>query len=262
VDDDNSLSNQQLASRLRRVFHKDISPRRISDYLAGADPPFVRLTPSRTDPDVLTDETLRQRAVVSRRRRDVPWERQLYADEKFFYVQRPPSYVRSRRGQRQFQIAPYAAKRYLFFCALSLHGWFAARLVDATLNDQTFRDWAMADLVPDIRRNDVLYLDQLGRGRARVPSTMHYNTEVIRAIHRARAAVEHTPRKSPQANPIELLFNFLETRVRRAMPDSFDALWTVVRRALNDVTPEMIEGWYRKRATDADMREQEESLGL
>jgi transposase len=262
LDNDNTLSNQQLASQVLRYFGKRIAPRTISDYLSGADPPFVRLTASLADPDVLTDATVTQRIRFSRRRARVPRARQAYADEKFFYLLRPATRVRGRRGSRQWVVAPYRSKRVLFFCALTERGWFAAKLVDASLNDQTFTEWALEDLTPQLRRDDVLYIDQLGKGRARQPSSSHYNPRFLRAVARRRASVEHTPRKSPQANPIELMFNYLESAVRRSAPATFDGLWRVIRQRLNSITPEMIRGWFDRRATDHDMLAQERALGI
>jgi len=262
LDDDNTLTNQQLATRVLRNIHKRVTPQTISTYLAAADPPFVRLVPTRTDPDVLTIETMRQRTAFSRRRRDVPWARHVYVDEKFLYLQRPLTRVRGRRGSRQIQLAPYRTKRMLFICALSLHGCFGAQLSSEQLNDQTFSEWAHECLVPELRRDDVVFLDQLGKGRARAPTSIHYNPTVIQAIRRKRAQVEFIPRKTPEANPIELLFNFLEASVRRATPSSTDALWTVVQRTLRSVTPEMIQSWFQLRASDKDMIRQERALGI
>ena len=264
LDADNTLSNSQLAARLRRVrvYHKRVSPQRISEYLSGADPPFVRLTASRVDPDVLTDVTIAQRVRFSRRRARIPLSRQVYLDEKFFYLRRPATRVRGRRGSRQYLVAPYRSHRVLFFCALTQRGWFAPKLIDASLNDRTFRTWAAEDFVPQLRRDDVVYLDQLGKGSAHVASAMHYNPTFVRSVRGRRAQLEYTPRKTPQANPTELLFNYLEEAVRRRASSSFDDLWRVIRRRLVSITPEMTSGWLSHRATDRDMIAQERTLGI
>jgi len=262
LDADNTLTNQQLATRAWRHFGKRVTPQTIGRYLAAAEPPFVRMTASRVDPDVMTDATMVQRIAFSRRRSRVPRSKHVYADEKFLYLRRPGTRVRGRRGSRQWTVAPYHSKRVLLFCGLTLEGWFGAKLVDDQLNDRTFTEWAAEDLVPHLQRGDVLYIDQLGKGSAAVPSSMHYNHEFVQAVRARRAQLEHTPRKSPQANPVELMFNYIESAVRRRAASTFDGLWAVVLRRLNSITPTMIRRWFERRATDADMVEQELALGI
>ena len=81
---------------------------------------------------------------------------------------------------------------------------------------------------PSLRPGDIVVMDNLAAHK--VPS-------VVEAIHRADAELWFLPAYSPDLNPIEKLWSKVKAWLRRAAPDTFDAISRVVADALRAVAP-------------------------
>ncbi len=60
------------------------------------------------------------------------------------------------------------------------------------------------------------------------------------------AGVVHTPPYSPRFNPIELLFSYFKRYCRKHAPPTTEELVRRLREATENVTGQMIKGWFRK----------------
>jgi putative transposase len=94
-------------------------------------------------------------------------------------------------------------------------------------NGERFLAYVEQFLVPTLRRDDIVILDNLGS---------HKGKAVRDAIKAAGARLLFLPKYSPDLNPIEQLFSKVKTLVRKAAPRSLDAVSDAVANALAAVS--------------------------
>jgi transposase len=83
-------------------------------------------------------------------------------------------------------------------------------------------------LVPTLRPGDVVVLDNLA---------VHKDPGIVAAIEACGASVRFLPPYSPDFNPIEQAFAKLKAFLRAARPRTFDAVTSLVAKALTCFTP-------------------------
>jgi transposase len=111
-----------------------------------------------------------------------------------------------------------------FVGALTVRGFIAPMVVDGAVNGAVFRAYVEQVLVPELRRGDVVVMDNLGS---------HKPAGVRRAIEAAGCSVVYLPPYGPDLNPIENAFSKLKALLRRAAERTVDGLWSAIGRLLD-----------------------------
>ena len=104
----------------------------------------------------------------------------------------------ARRGMRLEAKVPHGKWNTLTFLAALRHDRIEAPwLIDGPINGERFRIYVEKVLVPTLRPNDIVVMDNLGS---------HKGAAVRRAIRAAGAKLFFLPKYSPDLNPIEQVF--------------------------------------------------------
>lgn len=119
--------------------------------------------------------------------------------------------------------------------AIRLSGWVALTTMFATANKQRFVRWLKTILLPKLRPDDVLVMDNL---------TAHHDPRVAAACSARRVHLVYLPPYSPDLNPIEPGWALQKQYVRRYAPRHAEALRRIARRARYRVTPRHCRGWF------------------
>ena len=107
---------------------------------------------------------------------------------------------------------------------------------DGATNTACFESYVGGCLAPTLRPGDIVIMDNL---------SCHKAAGVARLVEAAGAEVRYLPAYSPDLNPIERLFSKLKAALRKAKARTVDALVEAIGRALRDVRPGDILGWFR-----------------
>jgi transposase len=139
------------------------------------------------------------------------------------------SHGRCRRGERLRMGAPHGHWRTSTFVAgLGLRGWVAPLVFGGPINREVFEAWVEQALVPDLRRGDVVVLDNL---------SSHKGVRTRALIEEAGARLLFLPPYSPDFNPIGNAFAKLKTLLRKAAERTVDGLWSAIGRGLDAFSP-------------------------
>ena len=123
--------------------------------------------------------------------------------------------------------------------ALSTDGMIAAMSVAAPVNAALLRVYLDQVLVPELQRRKpdaVLVMDNLRPQRA---------TAITKTLERAPLGLLYLPRYSPDFSPIEPGWSKMKTRLRAAAARTTETLDAELRPALNAITPQDAQGWFR-----------------
>ena len=123
-----------------------------------------------------------------------------------------------------------------FVGALRIDGFIAPLVLDGAINGEWFRTYVERVLVPELRRGDVVVMDNLGS---------HKTAGARRAIERAGCRVLYLPPYSPDLNPIENAFAKLKGLLREAAERTVDGLWTAIGVLLDRFTRQECRNYFR-----------------
>ena len=118
--------------------------------------------------------------------------------------------------------------------ALALDGFRGFVTIDAATNTEIFVAFVEQQLVPQLRRGDLVVMDNLGA---------HKGPKVRDAIRAAGADVLFLPPYSPDFNPIEKAWAKLKDIVRRAHTLTREAFDQAVAAAMDAINSDDIRGW-------------------
>jgi transposase len=139
-------------------------------------------------------------------------------------------YGRCPIGQRLLCKEPFGHwKTTTFTAALRCDGITAPLVLDGPMNGETFLVYVEQVLVPTLKEDDIVIMDNL-------PS--HKVTGIRAAIENAKAKLLYLPPYSPDLNPIEQVFSKLKTLLRSAAARTVTALWNAITNALNAFSPQ------------------------
>lgn len=147
-------------------------------------------------------------------------------------------YARSEHGMRARASAPInIGLNISIVAAIRLdQGICAAMTLECAFDGDTFMAFITEILVPALRRDDHVILDNLGAHR--VP-------ELVPAIEAVGAHVHFLPRYSPDLNPIEPYWSNFKERLRATAARTKEALETAIVDGLNlDVSRQTL-GWFK-----------------
>ncbi len=140
-------------------------------------------------------------------------------------------------GERLIGAAPHGHWHTTTFVgALTTRGFIAPLVIDGAVNGELFLGYVEQVLVPELRRGDVVVLDNLGS---------HKLAGVRRAIEGAGCRVLYLPPYSPDLNPIENAFSKLKALLRAAAERTVDRLWATIGRLLDRFTRRECRNYFR-----------------
>ena len=128
------------------------------------------------------------------------------------------------RGRRLVDKVPHGHWKTATFLAALRND----RIEAPCVNGERFLAYVEQFLVPTLKRNDIVVVDNLGS---------HKGKAVRNAIKAAGARLLFLPKYSPDLNPIEQLFAKLKSLVRKAAPRTLDAISDAIAKALATIPP-------------------------
>jgi transposase len=145
-------------------------------------------------------------------------------------------YGRCRRGTRLRVGVPHGHwKTTTFVGALTTRGFIAPWVLDGSINRDAFETYIAKVLVPELRRGDVIIMDNL---------SSHKGLRVREMIEAAGAELRYLPPYSPDFNPIEMAFSKLKALLRKAAERTIGGLWDAIGRFLDLFQPEECRNYF------------------
>jgi transposase len=123
-----------------------------------------------------------------------------------------------------------------FVAALRATGLCAPMVADGAITGVLFRAYVEQILVPELRRGDIVVMDNLA---------CHKVAGVSEALRRAGARVLYLPAYSPDLNPIEQAFAKVKAELRRREERTVDRLWEVLGESLDWFSPHECQNYFR-----------------
>lgn len=144
---------------------------------------------------------------------------------------------RSPIGQRLVASVPHGHwKTSTIISAIGLRGAFAPAVFDGPTDREVFRAYVQQILVPQLRSDDVVIMDNL---------SPHKAVGVREAIEQAGATLLYLPPYSPDFNPIENMWSKLKAYLRSAAARTFDAICDAVAEGLKTITSTDCQGFFQ-----------------
>jgi transposase len=141
------------------------------------------------------------------------------------------------RGQRLIGRAPFGHWNTMTFVGALRHdGIIAPWIIDGPINGESFRTWVEQVLVPELRPDDIVVMDNLGSHKA---------PAIRQAICAAGAKLFYLPAYSPDLNPIEQVIAKLKHLLRKAAERTKEAVWRRIGSLLDHFTPQECENYIR-----------------
>jgi transposase len=136
---------------------------------------------------------------------------------------------RAPRGERLVDKVPHGHwKTTTLIAALGISGMRCSTVVDGAVNGDVFEAFVEQVLVPELRRGDVVVMDNL---------SSHKRRRTRQLIESAGARLVFLPPYSPDLNPIENIFAKVKQLLRSLACRTRDALWEAMQSVLDKVTP-------------------------
>jgi len=144
-------------------------------------------------------------------------EHLVFLDETWAKTNMTRTRGRARKGKRLIARVPHGHwKTTTFVAALRSSGLTAPMVVDGAINGAMFLAYVQQQLVPTLRKGDIVVMDNLNS---------HKVAGVREAIEAVGARVAYLPPYSPDLNPIETIFSKLKTLLRKAEHRTVESLW-------------------------------------
>jgi len=149
--------------------------------------------------------------------------RLVFIDETSVKTNMTPLRGRSLKGERLMADAPFGKwQTQTFVAGLRCHELVAPWIIEGPMDGPTFDAYIRTQLAPNLRRGDVVILDNLN---------VHKSPRAAQALAERGAWFLFLPKYSPDLNPIEMAFAKLKALLRKAKARTYDALW----RAVGDI---------------------------
>jgi transposase len=169
--------------------------------------------------------------------RRVDPSRLVFIDETWTKTNMTRLYGWAQRGRRLVAKVPHGHwKTATLLAALRNDRIEAPCLFDGPINGERFLAYVEQFLVPTLKRNDIVVLDNLGS---------HKGKAVRQAIKAAGARLLFLPKYSPDLNPIEQMFAKLKHLLRKANARTVDAICTAIGEILRAFTPQECANYFR-----------------
>lgn len=179
-----------------------------------------------------------RRAWISRRQPFMAnhLERLVFIDETSIKTNMVKTTGWAPRGQRLVDHAPFGHWRTQTFVAALRHDRLDAPwVIDGAMNAETFDRYITTQLVPTLKKGDVVILDNL---------SSHKSPGAARALRQVGAWFLFLPPYSPDLNPIEMAFSKLKALLRKAAARTYDDLWQAAGHVCNLFTEEECSSFF------------------
>jgi len=128
---------------------------------------------------------------------------------------------RAERGVRLIGHAPFGEWKTITFVAALRHNKMVAPFViEGAMTGEMFRAYVEKILVPALKRNDIVVMDNL---------QAHKVAGISEAIEKAKATLRYLPKYSPDLNPIELPYSKFKTFLRKVAARTVQGLHRAIR---------------------------------
>lgn len=129
--------------------------------------------------------------------------------------------ARAPRGVRVIGHVPLGEWKTITFVAGLRHNRMTAPLViEGAMTGEIFRAYVEQFLVPTLRRNDVVVMDNFAA---------HKVAGIREAIEKAGATIRYLPKYSPDLNPIELPYSKFKALLRKVAARTVRGLYRTIR---------------------------------
>jgi transposase len=182
-------------------------------------------------------DVARRREQWAKYRNRIAPERLIFIDETWTKTNMAPLRGWAPRGSRLRAKVPHRRWKTMTFLAALRHDridapWF----IDGPINGERFRLYVEKVLVPTLRQDDLVIMDNLGS---------HRGKPIRRAIRAAGAKLLFLPKYSPDLNPIEQVFAKLKHLLRKAAARTPDAVCAAIARNLDAFTPQECANYFK-----------------
>jgi transposase len=151
-------------------------------------------------------------------------------------------YGRCLRGERLRAGVPHGHwKTTTFVGALTTRGFIAPWVLDGPINREAFETYVQKVLVPELRRGDIVIMDNL---------SSHKGPMVREMIEATGAELRYLPPYSPDFNPIEMAFSKLKALLRKAAERSMEGLWDAIGNFLDLFQPDECRNYFNAAGYD------------
>jgi len=142
-----------------------------------------------------------------------------------------------RRGEPLLAKVPHGHWQTMTFLAALRHDRITAPcVIDGPINGEGFRAYVEQILLPTLKPNDIVIIDNLGS---------HKGGSVRAAIRSAGARLLFLPPYSPDLNPIEQVFAKMKTLLRKAQERTVEALWRRIGSLLDGFPAHECANYFR-----------------
>ena len=158
-------------------------------------------------------------------------------DETGFNLAMTRDYARSLSGTRAESTRPAnKGKNVTLLSAMTTQGALAFRIFDSALTGEIFLTWLDEDLVPRLRPGQIVVMDTF---------SVHKVDGVREKIESAGATLGYLPPYSPEFSPIELMWSWVKSWMRRFEIRNRDIIPIVLKKILQAVDPASCANWFR-----------------
>jgi transposase len=163
-------------------------------------------------------------------------EQFIFIDESGARTNMTRERARGPRGQRVVADTPHGHwKTTTMISGVRLDGACASMVLDGATDADAFRAYVQHVLVPELRRGDVVVMDNL---------QPHKSAGVREMIESAGASVLYLPPYSPDFNPIENMWSKVKQFLKSVAARTFDELCDAIAEALRRVTRDDCVGFF------------------
>jgi len=146
-------------------------------------------------------------------------------------------YARTRKGERANAYAPQGHWHTTTLVAgLTLAGAIAPMVLDGAMDRLSFEAYVTQCLIPALPPGAIVIMDNLGA---------HKSVAITQLIENAGATLWYLPPYSPDYNPIEQMWSKVKAILKRLCARTCDALGKAIALALDAVSPEDSQGFFR-----------------
>lgn len=189
-------------------------------------------------------DILNQRQVWFGDQVDLDPARLVFIDETWTATNMTRSHGRCRKGERLRMGFPHGHRKTTTLVAgLRMTGMVAPMVLDGPINGDWFEAYVAQVLVPELRRGDVVIMDNL---------SSHKRTSVRELIEAAGATLMFLPPYSPDFNPIEKSFARLKALLRKAAERTVSGLWELIGRLTDIFHPAECANYFHSCGYDPD----------
>ncbi len=120
--------------------------------------------------------------------------------------------------------------------AIRFDGTTEAMSIDGPIDGDSFYFYVLNILCPSLKEGDIVIMDNL---------SSHKAERIEKAIKERKADLSFLPPYSPDFNPIEKMWSKVKSYLRKAKARTQEDLDRAISEALNSVTGQDSEGWFR-----------------